>query len=72
MSQFNSTQITITFTTDNDKFLLSLLFIFWLAQKTFFYYRQLLNNLVSDFSKAFNFTGKVFIIGFKSLVWGIL
>ncbi len=71
LNQFNQTQVTIKFTTDNDKFLLSLLFIFWLAQKTIYQSGYELRMMISDFVEALNFSGKVFVIGINSLAWGL-
>ena len=69
---FNSTQITISFQTDNDQTLLSLLFLFWLVKK--FVYRIVNEVLMikSDFVEAINFATKIFTIGLVSLVWGVL
>lgn len=72
MKQFSQTQVVIKFTTDNDKVLLTLLFIFWLARKTVYQVSYEVFMIATDFTEALNFAGKVFVIGFNSFAWGIL
>ena len=71
MSQFNQTQITIKFQTDNDKFLLSLLFGFWFVQKTVCRVGYEFRMIVKYLEEALKFYQKIFVIGFNSLVWGL-
>lgn len=72
MKQFSSTQVVIKFTTDNDKALLSLLFMFWFVQKVIQRIDYEIQMIVNDFSEALSFAGKVFVIGYTSIIWGIL
>ena len=69
---FNLTQVTIQFTTDNDKFLLLLISVFWLVQKIIYRIGCELDYVVSDFVEAMRFYCKVMAICFNSVVWGVM
>ncbi len=69
---FNSTKILVTFQTDNDRTLLSILFVCWFLKNLVSRFIYELIMVKRDFSEAFGFTGKVVSIGIVSLGWGLL
>lgn len=72
MMTFNSTTIMVTFQTDNDTALLSILFVYWILKSLVSRFIYELIMVKRDFTAAFGFTGKVVSIGIVSLVWGLL